>query len=117
MTIKRIVFDIAASSVDEVRAFYGEIFDLETVMNQGWIATLASGETAPAQLSIMTEGGSGAPVPDASIEVDNLDEVYARATARGCPIVYEITDEPWGVRRFFLRDPAGKVLNVLAHTG
>jgi hypothetical protein len=30
-------------------------------------------------------------------------------------IVYEITNEEWGVRRFFFRDAGGNVVNVLAH--
>ena len=33
----------------------------------------------------------------------------------GHEIVHPITDEPWGVRRFFVREPTGKVLNVLGH--
>lgn len=33
----------------------------------------------------------------------------------GCEILHPLTDEPWGVRRFFVRDPSGKVLNILSH--
>ncbi len=117
MTVKRIVLDIAADSVDDVRMFYVELFGLETIMDQGWIVTLTSGETAPVQVSIATEGGSGTPVPDASIEVDDVDAVYSRARELGHKIEYELTDELWGVRRFFLYDPAGKLLNVLSHRG
>jgi predicted enzyme related to lactoylglutathione lyase len=107
--------DIAADSVSDVRTFYNELFDLKTVMDHGWIATLSSGETARVQLSIATEGGSGTPVPDVSIEVDNVDDVYNRAKKLGHKIEYDLTDEPWGVRRFYLLDPAGKLLNVLSH--
>ncbi|WP_422385143.1 VOC family protein [Roseibium album] len=115
MTVKRIVFDIATSSVDEVREFYAELFDLETIMDQGWIATMASDATARVQVSIASEGGSGTPVPDASIEVDDVDKVYRRAKELGHKIEYELTNEPWGVRRFYVNDPAGKLLNVLSH--
>ena len=63
-----------------------------------------------------SEGGSGTPVPDLSIEVDDVDEVYAaRRVAAGFEITYAITDEPWGVRRFFVRDPFGKIVNILSH--
>ncbi len=68
------------------------------------------------QLSIASEGGSGTPVPDLSIEVDDVDAVHARAQALGHKIIYPLTDEPWGVRRFYVRDPAGKLLNILSHT-
>lgn len=115
MTVKRIVLDIATEDVSGVREFYEALFDLHPVMDQGWIVTLASGETTKVQLSIASEGGSGTPVPDMSIEVDDVDETYARAKAMGAEITYDITDEPWGVRRFFARDPAGKILNILAH--
>ncbi len=115
MAVKRIVLDVATSSVNEVREFYAELFDLEPVMDMGWIATLSSGTTAPVQISIASEGGSGTPVPDASIEVDDVDAVYERARRLGHKIEYELTDEPWGVRRFYVSDPSGKLLNVLSH--
>lgn len=76
---------------------------------------LASEHSARVQISIASEGGSGTPVPDTSIEVDDVDAVYERATSMRCTIEYELTDEPWEVRRFFLLDPAGKLLSILAH--
>ena len=33
----------------------------------------------------------------------------------GREIVYPLTDEEWGVRRFFVRDPGGVVVNVMSH--
>jgi len=115
MVVKRIVFDISAPSVGPVQAFYADLFDLDVAMDHGWIVTLSSGQTAPVQISIASEGGSGAPVPDASIEVDDVDAIYQRAKQRGHTITYDLRDEPWGVRRFFVMDPTGKTLNVLAH--
>jgi lactoylglutathione lyase len=56
-------------------------------------------------------------VPDLSIEVDDIDAVYRHALAAGLEIVYGITDEPWGVRRFYLRDPLGRLVNILSHLG
>jgi uncharacterized glyoxalase superfamily protein PhnB len=53
--------------------------------------------------------------PDVSIEVDDVDEVYERAVAAGAEIVYPLTDEEWGLRRFFVRDPNGAVINVTEH--
>ena len=109
--------NLGTPAVAEVRAFYEDLFELEAVMDQGWIVTLASGETAAVQVSIASEGGSGTEVPDLSIEVDDVDAVYARARSQGTRIEYELTDEPWGVRRFYVRDPSGKLLNVLQHVG
>ena len=50
-----------------------------------------------------------------SIEVDNLDEIYDRARAGGFSVEYGPLEEPWGVRRFYVRDPFGRLLNILAH--
>ncbi|MGI9394685.1 MAG: VOC family protein [Boseongicola sp.] len=49
------------------------------------------------------------------MEVDDVDAVYQRAKDLRLSIEYELTDEPWGVRRFYVSDPTGKLLNVLAH--
>lgn len=115
MTVLRIVANIATDAVPAVHEFYSDLFGLDPVMNLGWIVTLSSGETALSQVSILSEGGAGAPVPDLSIEVDDVDEVYRRARERGCAPVRDLTDEPWGVRRFFIADPTGKLLNILSH--
>lgn len=55
-------------------------------------------------------------MPDLSIEVDNLQQVLERMRAAGIPLEYGPADEPWGVRRFFVRDPFGRLLNILAHS-
>lgn len=117
MAVKRIVTNIASPDVAAVRQFYETLFDLSVAMDFGWIATLKADGHAPVLLSIASEGGSGAATPDITIEVDDLDATYDRAKARGHPIEYDLTAEPWGVRRFFVRDPAGKLLNVMTHTG
>ncbi|GAA4115264.1 hypothetical protein GCM10023067_16970 [Aminobacter aganoensis] len=54
-------------------------------------------------------------MPVLSIEVDDVDELYRRVKAAGHEIVYDLADEPWGVRRFFVRDPLGNIINILDH--
>lgn len=115
MTVKRIVANIATPNIDKAQAFYGDMLGMDVVMDHGWIRTYATDQTTTPQISFATEGGSGTPVPDLSIEVDNLDEVHARAVQAGFPIEYGIAVEPWGVRRFFVRDPFGRLVNILCH--
>ncbi len=56
-------------------------------MDYGWIIDVRLRRTGkPPQVSVASEGGSGTPVPDLSIEVDDVDEVYARAVAAGFEI-------------------------------
>jgi catechol 2,3-dioxygenase-like lactoylglutathione lyase family enzyme len=115
MTVRRIVANISANDPDCARAFYETLLDLKVVMDQGWILTFASEASAAPQLSVASEGGSGTPVPDLSIEVDDVDEIYRRARAAELEIAYDIVDEPWGVRRFYVRDPFGRTVNILSH--
>ena len=115
MTVKRIVTNIPAEQVGLAKRFYGEVFDMDLVMDLGWIVTFAAAGQAAPQISVATEGGSGTPVPDVSIEVDNLDVVHKRAVSAGFEVEYGPVREPWGVTRFYLRDPFGRLINVLAH--
>lgn len=117
MTVKRIVANIATDDIPAGEKFYKDLLGLEHLMDLGWIVTYGSGETSSVQLSVASHGGSGegSVVPDLSIEVDNLEDVYKRATESGVDIVYPLTEEPWGVRRFYARDPYGKIVNILQH--
>lgn len=117
VTVMRIVPNIAADRVDDARSFYGDVLGMTIAMDFGWIKTFVADSVASPQVSVACEGGSGAPVPDLSVEVDNLEAVYARAVARGFMIEYGPADEPWGVRRFIVRDPFGRLVNILAHGG
>jgi catechol 2,3-dioxygenase-like lactoylglutathione lyase family enzyme len=115
MRVNRIVANIQAPDVAAAKRFYEDALGLEVLMDLGWIVTYGSGEKALTQISVMTQGGSGTPVPDLSIEVDDVDEALKRMKDGGFSIVYGPADEPWGVRRFYVRDPFGKLVNIVAH--
>ena len=115
MAVKRVVANIAAPQVEAAKRFYGDVLGMAVAMDLGWIVTFAGQGAAPPQFSVASEGGSGTPVPDLSIEVDDLDDVHRRALAAGLPIEYGPVREPWGVRRFHVRDPFGRLVNILAH--
>ena len=115
MTVRRIVANIATGDLAAAKRFYGDVLGLDVLMDMGWIATYGSKETMTVQLSFMEEGGSGTPVPDLSIEVDDVDAALDGMKQAGFAIEYGPADEPWGVRRFFVRDPFGKLVNILQH--
>ena len=115
MAVKRIVANIEAADPARARAFYGGLLGLDVVMDHGWIVTYAAPADMRPQISIASEGGSGTPVPDLSIEMDELDGVLERVRAAGVEIVYGPVEEPWGVRRFYVRDPFGRLVNILMH--
>ncbi|MEW2545456.1 VOC family protein [Streptomyces sp. NPDC047002] len=114
MAVRRVVPNLRSEAAQENREFYG-LLGLAEVMNHGWILTLASPSSPAAQLSVMA-GDKTAPVtPDLSVEVDDVDAAYAIVRESGAEIVHPLQDEEWGVRRFLVRDPDGRVVNVLGH--
>lgn len=115
MKVRRIVANIATTDTVKAKAFYQDLLGLDLLMDHGWIKTFGSSETMAVQVSVASEGGSGTAVPDLSIEVDDLADALARARKAGIAIEYGPVDEPWGVRRFYVRDPFGKLLNILQH--
>lgn len=117
MTVLRIVPNLRARDPRALAAFYRDLFELDIVMDHGWIATLATSTAMAPQLSLASQGGAGTDVPDISIEVDDVDRIHAAALSAGYEIVHPLTDEAWGVRRFYVRDPEGHVVNVLSHPG
>ncbi len=81
----------------------------------GWIVTVASLCNPTAQISFagdVIRPQSDAPV--IIVEVANLDAVHAAALARSFDIVLSLRNEEWGVRRLFVRDPDGRVINVMS---
>ncbi len=115
MTIMRAMPDFAARDITGATAFYVDVLGFEVVMDMGWIVTLSDPTNPKAQVSLMTHDATAPVVPDVSVEVDDVDAVHQAALETGAEIVHPLTDEPWGVRRFFVRDPNGKVVNVLTH--
>jgi catechol 2,3-dioxygenase-like lactoylglutathione lyase family enzyme len=117
MSVKRIVPDIRSKHLDASRRFYVEVLGLVVAMDMGFIVTLVSPSNPTAQVSLVRDDDSSAILPQISVEVADVDEVHARAVSRGLAVVYPLTNEPWGVRRFFVTDPDGTVINVMSHIG
>jgi catechol 2,3-dioxygenase-like lactoylglutathione lyase family enzyme len=114
MTVRRVVPVVRSEAGRASREFYSRM-GFEEVMDLGWITTLASPSNPAAQVSFMSGDKTAPVVPDMSVEVDDVDAVYALMEDSGAPIVHPLQDEEWGVRRFFVRDPDGRVVNVLGH--
>ena len=87
-------------------------------MDMGWILTFVSPDNKTAQVSVVkgTPAGSGNLDITLSIEVDHIDSLYESAQRLKYQIPYPITTEPWGVRRFFVKDPNGVTVNLMTHS-
>jgi catechol 2,3-dioxygenase-like lactoylglutathione lyase family enzyme len=115
MSIRRVVPDIKSQNLGESRRFYVDFLGLELAMDMGFVMTFVSPSNPTAQVSVVQDDGGPTQLPDVSVEVGDVDAMHTRAVERGLEIVYPLTDEPWGVRRFFVVDPNGTVVNILSH--
>lgn len=115
MKVLRIVPNTATENLEAAKVFYIDVLGLKTIMDHGWIQTYGSDFKMDVQISFASEGGSGTSVPDISIEVDDLDTALIRMKNAGFKIEYGPVNEPWGVRRFYVRDPFNKLVNILSH--
>jgi predicted enzyme related to lactoylglutathione lyase len=113
--IRRVVPDLQADDPTAGRAFYADVLGMELAMDMGWVAVYADPANPTAQVLVMSADASAPVAPDLSVEVDDVDAAYAAAVRRGDEIVHPLTDEPWGVRRFFVRSPEGAVVNIVSH--
>lgn len=115
MSIKRIVPNIESETPQKSIEFYEGFLGLKVAMDMDWIITFISESNATSQVSVIRNKDADAPHPDVSIEVEDVNQMFAKAKDQKIEIVYPITDEPWGVRRFFVKDPNGKIINILSH--
>lgn len=105
MAVKRIVINIGTDKIASARAFYCDVLGMKVAMDLGWIMTFVADALAAPQLTVATEGGSGTPVPDISIEVDNLDEMHRRAVEAGFVAEYRPGERAMGCQTFLCSRP------------
>ena len=116
MKVNRVIPDIAVDDLDAAREFYVGFLGLsDEEFNLGWVARFTSPETG-ASVQVLTEDETGQTNPVASVLVEDVDAAFAEAQEQGIEIVHPLTDEEWGVRRFFVRAPDGNVFNIVAHS-
>jgi catechol 2,3-dioxygenase-like lactoylglutathione lyase family enzyme len=114
MTVRRIMPYHQSQDLDATRAFYTRVLGLEEGEFGGGYIGFGSGQ---AQV-LFAPPGVQPVMPGMGIDVgshDAVDAAHAEAVGAGHEILYGPVDEPWGVRRFFVRDPNGVVISVLAH--
>lgn len=113
--VGRIVADLTVADTSASIDFFARLLDLDVAMDHGWVVTLTPKDHPDQQLTLVTSDETALLNPHVSVEVDDLDLAWRRAHELGAEILHERVVEGWGVERFFVRDPDGNVLNVLAH--
>lgn len=114
--VRRIVTNLPVADPAADAAFWTGLFAMDTPMDLGWVVNHRTPQGQ--QVQLMSGDATAPEVSAVSVEVAGvamLEQVHAEAVAAGYEIVHPLTDEPWGVRRFFVRTPQGVVVNVLAH--
>ena len=113
MAVTRIVANLRAENPARIADFYRRVFGLHLALDMGWITFLEGDSQQKVEMHAASQGGNGTDVPVISIGVDDLEGCEEAIRAAGAEIVYGPVKEEWGLRRFFFRDPAGNVVNVV----
>lgn len=95
-----------------------EFLEMNLVMDMGWILTFASKKNKTAQISIFRNDTSKTLDNSAiflSNEVSDIYKYFKTAKEKQLEIIYPITNESWGVRRFFVKDSNGLTINLLSN--
>jgi catechol 2,3-dioxygenase-like lactoylglutathione lyase family enzyme len=114
MAVRRIMPYYESADFDATRAFYTQVLGLEEGDFGGGYIGFGSGQ---AQV-LFAPPDVDPPLPDMGVDVgsfETVDAAHAEALGAGHEVLYGPVDEAWGVRRFFVRDPQGVVISVLAH--
>ena len=117
MRVTGITANLPVSDIDAARHFYTDFLGLGVEeMNLGWVARYRTDDRR-ASVQLVTRDATSPVDSVLSVHVgDGVDDAYAEAQRLGYEIVHPLTTEPWGVRRFFVRDPDGNVINVVSHS-
>jgi predicted enzyme related to lactoylglutathione lyase len=109
------ISNLHTDDVDRAREFFRCLGLTEVGMDQGWVARFMSTDSG-ACVQVVTRDATAPEDSVMTIKVDDVDAAYEAVQQRGYQIVHPITDEPWGIRRFFVRNPDGHVINVAQHS-
>lgn len=114
MKASEVIPNLHTDDVERARECFGFLGLTEDGMNQGWVARFTSPDSG-ACVQVVTRDATAPEDSVMTIKVDDVDGAYEEARRRGYEVVHPLTDEPWGIRRFFVRSPDGQVINVAAH--
>ncbi|MDQ2960423.1 MAG: VOC family protein [Candidatus Dormibacteraeota bacterium] len=117
MRVTGVTANLRVADIGAARGFYTDYLGLNVEgFNLGWVAQYRSTD-GKASVQLVTRDATSPQDSVISVQVGNdVDEAYAEAQRRGYEIVHPLTEEPWGVRRFFVRAPDGTVINIVSHS-
>lgn len=116
MRVTRVIANLPVADIAAARDFYTDYLGLSVEgFNLGWVARYQSPD-GNALVQLVTRDATASEDSAISIQVgSDFDEAYEEAQRRGYEIVHPLTEEAWGVRRFFVRAPDGTLINMVSH--
>ena len=116
MRVTGIVANLPVADIVAARDFYTDYLGLNVEgFNLGWVANYRS-PSGEATVQLVTRDATAPHDSVISVHVgSDVDDAYAEAKRRRYEIVHPLTEEVWGVRRFFVRAPDGNVINMVSH--
>ena len=112
---------VVTGKKDEARDFWVKHFGCEVVFDSSWFCLLVA-EGNSASIAFMTPDHPSAPPGPESfsgtglcfeMEVADAKAAYDELIAKGLPVTYPLTDEPFGQRRFGFADPSGLWVDIV----
>ncbi len=112
---------IVTPKLFECRDFYRRWFGFQAGFESSWFIWMSSADGAGSIAFMHPDHPSAPPGPEPfnglgmclEVQVENVQDEYARLKSEGANIEYELHDEPFGQRRFGLHDPAGVWIDVV----
>jgi catechol 2,3-dioxygenase-like lactoylglutathione lyase family enzyme len=113
---------VESALLDRTRAFYIDIVGLGVVFDSSWFVALGDPARGSIALALMAhDHPSSPPGPETyggkgvlfTVQVADAAAAEQRMVQAGAVLVHAMRDEPWGQRRFMVRDPAGMEVDVV----
>ncbi|WP_101948889.1 VOC family protein [Mycobacterium sp. 3519A] len=115
MRAERITANLQVADVDAAKSFYTDYLGLrDEEFNMGWVARYTAPETG-AHVQLVTRDLDAHLLPVISVHAEDVDAAHDEARQLGYEVVYPLTTEAWGVRRFMVKAPDGNVINIVQH--
>lgn len=120
MSFSRILTNICSDCLPESRDFYVELLGCKVNYDSDWYVQLSSPSNPELEFGIIRRNHELVPEPYQTAPtgmymtfvVANVDEIYAKAIAKGLEIIQEPRNEFYGQRRFLTVDPNGCLVDI-----
>lgn len=115
---------IVTPKLHDCAAFYERCLGFEIAFASSWIVVLAADEGSATIAFMSPDHPSAPPGPEIfsgkgmcfELQVEDAKAALETFSARGLPVTYPLTDEPFGQRRFGFSDPSGLWVDVVEQT-